>query len=464
MPGWLRPKKNEVVQDPAAFANFDESLVEEEARALVDSIVSAIEQVKNELGVGSSNGIMANILINTEEALNASTIAFGFTDALRKIQNESAVDKNSKNNPDSSAKLEKLLEFFNGTDEEGKLAEDRASAAADQPDTPQAMADKSASPLRLSEALNQYFEVEDSNRKPKIFTEDLQWGYERSESLNPDLSVQAMGQENIDLIIDHIRKNYDNEEAVQYLEDLSDEDNFFDAIETVANMLGVEQLPASQQLSHRDHFAKFLNDGAEEYGGLEAESNAARFKEGKFIDYLNSTVTDMVNDALNSNQKLKNDVDFKKSVMDKGTTMGMDKSTSLSGLSISVGGAGDSYSLLGDDYLFNGWSAGADLGDSRTLVTSWKCSGYVNHDWGASGVTLPSSEAMEEMKAFKERVSGLTAEERLANYDDLMQTYDEIWKKFENEHKVWQDQIVPVRKFARAEYQTKTGALVSKIA
>lgn len=144
--------------------------------------------------------------------------------------------------------------------------------------------------------------------------------------------------------------------------------------------------------------------------------------------------------------------------------MGMDKSTSLIGLSISVGGAGDSYSLLGDDYLFNGWSAGADLGDSRTLVTNWKCSSYVNQDWGASGVTPPSSEAMEEMKAFKERVSGLTAEERLANYDELMQTYDEIWKKFENEHKVWQDQIAPVRKFARAEYQTKTGALVSKIA
>jgi hypothetical protein len=228
----------------------DNNKTNEEINNLVGSITNVIDKIKLDFGQEFAIKTMAKILKDTENRINAMTIATSIGSVLKEKQSilskilsgkateadvQDAVKKQTLklsddlNNPDvyfkqEVEKLEKMVDFLNQKDEEFDILDN----------------DKLSS---LSAALNNYYgEVIVKDEDYYLFSSRFDWlNNEECNIKNKEYSnleygfdfivtVSELGRENLDELISFLQNDLNDVEAANFIENLSDSDDIFAAI------------------------------------------------------------------------------------------------------------------------------------------------------------------------------------------------------------------------------------------
>ena len=206
----------------------------EENQALTESVMAVIAEIRDKFGDEAANQAMAEVLTATSDGVTGERIAEAIGGVLKglstlnqeTLQNSEATPEELAEAEETGRKLQEFLEYLN-----------QDSVESDGQSVP-----------GFSQALNDYFGLAGgSPDSQKVFGEDFNWrsAQELSDQQAADgaekeyrfsLSVKEIGRETINGLANYLREVVGSPEAAEYIENLSDDADVFDAVDQVRNM------------------------------------------------------------------------------------------------------------------------------------------------------------------------------------------------------------------------------------
>ncbi|MDR2349148.1 MAG: hypothetical protein LBF41_00800, partial [Deltaproteobacteria bacterium] len=224
---------------------------DEENEALVDSVVSVVEEVKEEFGDVEANHLMAKILLNTEGGVTENRITAAIGEFFVSVRNSAYEKLNGSGKTQETVdeanlilkKLGDMAEFLNEGD---------PGAAAD------ANGKKAVS--SLSDALNGYFAPERQlDADKKVFTANFDFvKASEAEALNASasgavgarefyLTKAELGADAVAAAVNYLSEVLGEEEAAAVIENLEEDEDILKAVEETRNYLSSLDTLASTQ-------------------------------------------------------------------------------------------------------------------------------------------------------------------------------------------------------------------------
>ena len=200
----------------------------EETLALTESVMAVIAEIRDKFGDEAANQAMAEVLTATSDGVTGERIAEAIGGVLKGLSalNQEAPQNSEATAEETGLKLQAFLEYLN-----------QDSVEVDGRSLP-----------GLSKALNDYFGLAGGSAdSQKVFGEDFNWrsAQELSDQQAADdaekeyrfsLSVREIGRETMNGLANYLREVVGSSEAAEYIENLSDDADVFDAIDQVRNM------------------------------------------------------------------------------------------------------------------------------------------------------------------------------------------------------------------------------------
>jgi len=274
----------------------------EEAQALLDSILDTVEEIKEQFGQPAANEVMAEILTNTERRLSAENIAKAIGGVLQNISyfNKLTIQKGGLSEEEyaqtqeTEKKLKDMVKFLNAKEEDSSGPDGSA-------------------PKGLTAALNGYFGLpglEIKEEDQKFFDDDFAWLSEaqirekNQSSSSHDhfsISVDEFGRENLEDLIHFLRDYLGDDEAAKIIENLSGDDDIFDALGKVNDHFYADTYAKPLP----DSYSDTMLDPNTRLPGLLAYQGPGIEKIQKLEIYLNKYMTDKVNELIATNSTVK---------------------------------------------------------------------------------------------------------------------------------------------------------------
>ncbi len=245
----------------------------EEATAAMESINAVLDKVTEDFGQGTANQVMATMLTNTKDNLNANRLGSALTSALKTVQLSAAtqVEKGEsleeiEKGQEILDKLADLVEFLNkGYDEEEGFT----------------AAENDSEPASLSASLNSLFSPLAEAPEQKIFNDEFSYkaaGDVFQDELNNYtakqnfwLTMDEFGEGNRQKIVDFLRNEMGEEEAAKIVEEASGHDDIFAVVDEIRTLFkqneiltdpeaGPALVPQTMGLEKINRLDRFLNE------------------------------------------------------------------------------------------------------------------------------------------------------------------------------------------------------------